>query len=630
MANRRTPELVIIDGLDECSDRKVQVTIIQVLTWVSSQPLVHLRFLIASRPELEIRNAFNSRSVQKICTRLVLDNRYAPDNDIHVYLRNEFTRIKEEHTLSLALWEDATRWPSDRDIWKLVKKSSGQFIYAATVIKYIADYRRDPREQLRTIIDIQPGGTCRESPYAELDAVYIHILKTAAMSQDYDSTSHIFMVLLYTRRHLEMEMVPVPRLAEFLGVMQSTITLLLVDLHSAMHIPNSNLAQDAQIIRFFHASFVDFLQDSARSGKFFIAKEKAHATLGRDCFTTIVGTDPSQRLYLGDLSYVQRNSELSNAQVLVRKIILKLETEDIGDILFRMFKFNFGAMERSHIVLPAAKKLEDICGYISRAVDEAALTDICGLETHKAIISFAMAKLFPEKFYKRDIYYCWQATMLDSFSRAKNLILDDKKCQHMIRSMWEISFAERFSSGNSVYMAGDVLDFMVFEYLLERTKPSTEFGVFLRTKLLTLVSQWRHECQITMPTHRSLETFLSREEQIRVMVSLEHAVNKYLRACNYLQPHQWFVHRDEQEVIHSIFGFSAALEAANSNRSSLQTAVTRDRQDSLSPSAELGRMNTTDAKKGKEYAQPTNINDALPLPQQSGENVKAEEPEGKL
>ncbi|KAF8990613.1 hypothetical protein BDQ17DRAFT_365467 [Cyathus striatus] len=252
-----SPELVIIDGLDECNDRKVQAMIIQVLTWVTLQTSVYLRFLITSRPELEIRNTFNSRSVRDLCTRLVLDNHYQPDRDIEIYLESEFTRIKEEHTLASILSKDIN-WPSYSNIQKLVKKSSGQFIYASTIIKYVGGNRRDPRERLRKIIDIQPGGAFRESPYAELDAVYTHILETAMISQDYDCISLIFIALLYakepTHRRPSQDILTISRLAIFLGFTRIQINLLLVDLHSAIYIPSSTLTQDRHLsIHFFHA-----------------------------------------------------------------------------------------------------------------------------------------------------------------------------------------------------------------------------------------------------------------------------------------------------------------------------------------------------------------------------------------
>ncbi|KAF9013069.1 hypothetical protein BDQ17DRAFT_576307 [Cyathus striatus] len=443
-----TPELVIIDGLDECNDRKVQVMIIQVLTWVSSQLSVHLRFLITSRPELEIRNTFDSRSVRDLCTRLVLDDHYAPDKDIEIYLRSEFARIKEGHTLASVLSGDADQWPSERDIWRLVRKSSGQFIYASTVIKYVENNRRDPREQLRTIIDIQPGGVCRESPYAELDAVYTHILETVVILHDYNSISPIFMVLSYTtsflwtsipryRRQAPIDILTISKLAIFLGFTPSIIKLLLVDLHSVMHIPSSALTEHRQFIHFSHASFRDFLRDSSRSGNFFISKEKAHVFLGKRCFTTILEAGPSPVLSEDSKGGVQRYAfcayfyhmiqsefdeevlqslrELENAQEVVQKIILQLSIDVIGDILDQMFTFNLTAMDSSDLAVPATERLSDICGYISSAVDEVPWDDNNSLE---AIISFKMSKLFPKK--ANNMYYFWKVVVLDSPTRAKS------------------------------------------------------------------------------------------------------------------------------------------------------------------------------------------------------------------
>ncbi|KAF8975997.1 hypothetical protein BDQ17DRAFT_1459609, partial [Cyathus striatus] len=62
-------------------------------------------------------------------------------------------------------------------IKKLIEKASGQFIYPATVIKYIGNHRSDPVQQLGIILDIDNSQT--GNPYAEIDALYTFILKSA-------------------------------------------------------------------------------------------------------------------------------------------------------------------------------------------------------------------------------------------------------------------------------------------------------------------------------------------------------------------------------------------------------------------------------------------------------------------
>ncbi|KAF8988053.1 hypothetical protein BDQ17DRAFT_526841, partial [Cyathus striatus] len=122
-----------------------------------SQPL-QLRFLIASRPEHEIQKTFDLPLVNNISTRLTLDWKYNPDQDIKTYLLDAFNIIKQTHVLAYELSE-ISGWPAWYDLAKLVKKSSGQFIYASIVVKYISDDNHDPREALKAIIHKTVRGT---------------------------------------------------------------------------------------------------------------------------------------------------------------------------------------------------------------------------------------------------------------------------------------------------------------------------------------------------------------------------------------------------------------------------------------------------------------------------------------
>ncbi|KAF9008220.1 hypothetical protein BDQ17DRAFT_1388780 [Cyathus striatus] len=140
-------ELVIIDGLDECQTRKDQVEIIEAIA--KSLSLIDsasfLRFLLVSRPEVEIRCAFNMESIASSCTRLALDDTFDPDIDVELYLQSHFQALRCEHILGSYL---PISWPRDEDIDFIVRKSSGQFIYASIVVHYVSDLRHDPRKRL--------------------------------------------------------------------------------------------------------------------------------------------------------------------------------------------------------------------------------------------------------------------------------------------------------------------------------------------------------------------------------------------------------------------------------------------------------------------------------------------------
>ncbi|KAF9472789.1 hypothetical protein BDN70DRAFT_772907, partial [Pholiota conissans] len=127
------PRLIIIDGLDECVDPKAQNMILRVLADALRADKLPLVFLIASRPEQQIQLTFNSPSLAGLWKSLVLDDTYKPDNDIRTFLVDSFQEIKSTHPHHQYI---PSNWPSNSNIAHLIKKSSGQFIYASIVIKY--------------------------------------------------------------------------------------------------------------------------------------------------------------------------------------------------------------------------------------------------------------------------------------------------------------------------------------------------------------------------------------------------------------------------------------------------------------------------------------------------------------
>lgn len=106
-------------------------------------------------------------------TRLLLDDSYLPDEDIERFLRDRFEEIKEPHPFRLSI---PSPWPTDTVVESLVRKSSGQFIYASTVIKHVDSSRHKPPNRLEVILNLRPPA--RELPFAELDALCTHIFSS--------------------------------------------------------------------------------------------------------------------------------------------------------------------------------------------------------------------------------------------------------------------------------------------------------------------------------------------------------------------------------------------------------------------------------------------------------------------
>ncbi|KAJ6505665.1 hypothetical protein C8R47DRAFT_967594, partial [Mycena vitilis] len=148
-ADNRKPYLVIVDGLDECDGKAAQNRIIKAIFHMSATNTLPLQFLICSRPEPHLREVFHSMDDREF-SYLVLDNSFDPSSDIRRYLRDRFADIQRRRFPN----ESGTYppWPSKDDLKTLVHKASGQFIYAATVIKFIDDEYSHPAEQLRCVL----------------------------------------------------------------------------------------------------------------------------------------------------------------------------------------------------------------------------------------------------------------------------------------------------------------------------------------------------------------------------------------------------------------------------------------------------------------------------------------------
>ena len=164
--------LIIIDGLDECDPPAVQCSILEVISRLFRDYRLPLLVFIASRPERHLTHCFSTESLPEFHTTLALDDAYKPDDDIRLFLADNFSQVKTTHPMKRHLDHS---WPSDDVLESLVKKSSGQFIYASTVVKYVSSIRHQPADRLKVVLGIRPPRHVGEMPFGQLDALYTHI-----------------------------------------------------------------------------------------------------------------------------------------------------------------------------------------------------------------------------------------------------------------------------------------------------------------------------------------------------------------------------------------------------------------------------------------------------------------------
>jgi hypothetical protein len=139
-----------------------------------------LLILVASRPERHLTHSFTTGSLPKFHTTLALDDTYKPDDDIRLFLTDNFRQVKDTHPMSGYLDHS---WPSIDVLEGLVKKSSGQFIYASTVVKYVSSIRHQPADRLNVILGIRPP-----------------VMLARCLSANSTHCTHIFSPLLRTGR----------------------------------------------------------------------------------------------------------------------------------------------------------------------------------------------------------------------------------------------------------------------------------------------------------------------------------------------------------------------------------------------------------------------------------------------
>ena len=164
------PRLIVIDGLDECTDPNIQCLLLRAIARALPNIPFPLRFLMTSRPEAHITHVFNHDPAFRNIPvqRYNLSNDPDADMDIRKFLEKEFVDIREVHRLGNHL---PHTWPDQKAINSLVERSSGHFIYVSTVIRYIQFPKHRPDDRLEVILRLRSSSE-GDHPYTQLDALY--------------------------------------------------------------------------------------------------------------------------------------------------------------------------------------------------------------------------------------------------------------------------------------------------------------------------------------------------------------------------------------------------------------------------------------------------------------------------
>ena len=257
--------LIIFDGLDECGNSKSHRHILEVLSVTMAELSIAfpLLFLVASRTEGDIRSAFYTPTLEPFTSFIFLGDEYRADEDIRSLFVEEFSFIRTHHRTGAQIPVD---WPSQQDISTLVRKSSGQFIYASMVIKFVESPHHLPQERLKAVLGLSTSDG--DTPFTTLDALYNQIFSTVVnLGRALEILGVMFLASLPKLNAHSLEV--------FLSYNPGTVRLALGDLHSVIDVPERRFST----IRGFHASLVDYLLDPNRSRRFGIHVGNSHALI---------------------------------------------------------------------------------------------------------------------------------------------------------------------------------------------------------------------------------------------------------------------------------------------------------------------------------------------------------------
>ncbi|KAF5378729.1 hypothetical protein D9615_006881 [Tricholomella constricta] len=265
------PYIIIIDGLDECTGTTSQNRILDHIQDLVCHSDLPIRFLVVSRPEYNILEAFNEAPLAQFSAkRISLYGAHKAWDDVRKYLGSEFERIYTSPMHRPWMVNVPKPWPSTPIVDRLVEQTDGYFIYASTLIKFMDQEDLNPVDQL-CIILTRSSETESSGPFGELDNLYRQILS----AQRNTRLLKIILAAIVTN-------VPRGAIAGLFCLDPGQVSVVVRRLNAVLVAD----VFDEDILKPVPASFSDFISDPARAGIFYIDPQSIWAQITRamlDC-----------------------------------------------------------------------------------------------------------------------------------------------------------------------------------------------------------------------------------------------------------------------------------------------------------------------------------------------------------
>ncbi|CAE6480675.1 unnamed protein product [Rhizoctonia solani] len=265
--------IVVIDALDECEDTN---SIGEILDLILSTPIfLPIRFLVSSRPELEIFRQMRGRVNEQGNARLVLHelDTASIKMDIEIYMRRELQYIP----LTEVQWSG------------LLERCGVLFTYASTLCRFIR--QEHDSGSLNKAVDTILGsasvamGLVSESP---IDGLYTSVLEKAFGEGFLNQANRKRMRDILETVLCVEEPMNLSVLAEILGLESSRhVHALVQPLRSVLNVTNTGL------VTTLHVSFPEFMFSVGRSERFHCDRKARNVAVAKACLNLITAIEPT-------------------------------------------------------------------------------------------------------------------------------------------------------------------------------------------------------------------------------------------------------------------------------------------------------------------------------------------------
>jgi hypothetical protein len=240
------PLVLVLDALDECGNAKQRRSLLALLAAESRKLPATLRIFITSRPEHDIRCAFESQT-HIISWELDITSKVNAA-DILTYIHHRISFIRTGNKF-LGLGED---WPGEEDIVRLSRRACGLFVWASTASEFIDGH--DPAKRLEILLkeDATSGAE------SALDALYRTALESAGKwdnAEFVEDFHSILGIILVARNPLSYSAID-----DLFGTDKRRPSM-----HTISRL--ACVLGKTPTVRVLHPSFADFLMDRKRCGR---------------------------------------------------------------------------------------------------------------------------------------------------------------------------------------------------------------------------------------------------------------------------------------------------------------------------------------------------------------------------